>query len=166
MPRGKRQDLPRKTRRWIRGYDVAKSRRRSMPRSLVGLVALVAVLCGCSMSADTTVAEQAVPKFHEQLDAGQFDAIYDESADELKKATTQQDFVVLLAAIHRKLGNTKASDKTGWTVNYQTSGSFVTLGYKTTFDGGSAQEQFVFRLQDKAAVLVGYHINSTALILK
>ncbi len=137
-----------------------------MSRLLTGLVALVCILCGCSMSADTAVAEQAVPKFHEQLDAGRFDAIYNDSADELKKATTQQDFVAFLDAVHRKLGNAKASDKTSWNVNYQTSGSFVTLGYKTTFDGGSAQEQFVFRLQDKAAVLVGYHINSTALILK
>ena len=137
-----------------------------MPRRLIGLVALVCILCGCSMSEDTAVAEQAVPKFHEQLDAGRFAAIYDDSADELKKATTQQDFVAFLDAVHRKLGNTKSSGKTGWNVNYQTSGRFVTLGYKTTFDGGSAQEQFVFRLQDKAAVLVGYHINSTALILK
>ena len=137
-----------------------------MTRSLVVLAALVAALCGCSMSADTTAAEQAVPKFHEQLDAGQFDEIYVQAGDELRKATTQQDFVALLEAIHRKLGNTKSADKTGWTVNYQTSGSFVTLGYKTIFDGGDAQEQFVFRLQDKTALLVGYHINSTALILK
>lgn len=137
-----------------------------MPRLQLGVITLVSILCGCSMSADTAVAEQAVPKFHEELNAGRFDAIYNESGDELKKATTQPDFVALLEAVHRKLGNTKASDKTGWNVNYQTSGSFVTLGYKTTFDGGDAQEQFVFRLQDKAALLVGYHINSTALILK
>jgi len=118
------------------------------------------------MTADTAIAEQAVPRFHEQLDAARFDAIYNESGDELKKASTQKDFVALLEAVHRKLGNTKSSGKTSWNVNYQTSGSFVTLGYKTSFDGGDAQEQFVYRLQDKAALLVGYHINSTALILK
>jgi len=137
-----------------------------MTRSTFGAIALVSLLYGCSISADTSLAEQAVPKFHEELDAGHFDAIYDASADELKNATTQQEFVALLEAVHRKLGNTKASDKTSWNVNYQTSGSFVTLGYKTTFDGGSAQEEFVFSLHDKAAILVGYHINSTALILK
>jgi hypothetical protein len=130
------------------------------------VIALVSLFCGCSMSADTALAEQAVPKFHEELDAGHFDAIYDASADELKSATTQQEFVALLEAVHRKLGNTKASDESGWNVNYQTSGSFVTLGYKTTFDGGSAEEQFVFRLHDKAASLAGYHISSNALILK
>jgi hypothetical protein len=137
-----------------------------MTRSIAGVILLASFLCGCSMSADTELAEQAVPRFHEELDAGHFDAIYEASADELKKAATQQEFVSFLDAVHRKLGNTKATEKTGWNVNYQTSGSFVTLGYKTTFDGGSAEEQFVFRLQDKTAILVGYHVNSTALILK
>ena len=137
-----------------------------MKRLLAGLCVLVIVLCGCSMSADTALAEQAVPKFHELLDAGDFDAIYEASAADLKRVTTHQDFVVFLDAVHRKLGRTKGSDRTGWNVNYHTSGSFVTLTYKTSFDGGAAEEQFVFRLQDKAALLVGYHINSTALILK
>jgi opacity protein-like surface antigen len=135
-------------------------------RPLVVLAALFATLCGCSMSADTAAADQAVPKFHEQLDAGRFDEIYGQSGDELKNATTQQDFVAFLDAVHRKLGNTKAADKIGWNVNYQTSGSFVTLVYKTTFASGDAQEEFVFRMHDKDALLVGYHINSTALILK
>ena len=137
-----------------------------MTRLFIALIAACIALCACSMSADTAAAEQAVRKFHEQLDAGRFDEIYAASADELKKATTQQDFVALLGAVHRKLGNVKAADNTGWNVNYHTAGTFVTLGYKTTFDGGDAQEQFVFRLQDKAALLVGYHINSTALIVK
>lgn len=137
-----------------------------MKRLLAGLCVLVSILCGCSMSADTALAEQAVPKFHEQLDAGSFDAIYEASAADLKQITTRQDFVAFLEAVHRKLGQTKGSDRTGWNVNYHTSGSFVTLTYKTIFDGGPAEEQFVFRLQDKAALLVGYHISSTALILK
>jgi hypothetical protein len=137
-----------------------------MPRTFLVVTALMAALCGCSMSADTTTAEQAVPKFHEQLDAGRFDEIWDQSADELKKVTQHQEFVDLLAAVHRKLGNTKSADRTGWNVNYQISGSFVTLGYKTVFAEGDAQEQFVFRLKDKTAQLVGYHINSMALITK
>ena len=137
-----------------------------MTRRLVALIAAVCALCACSMSADSELAEQAVPAFHSQLDAGHFEEIYAQSAEELRQATSQQDFVAFLGAVHRKLGNTKASEKTGWRVNYQTSGRFVTLAYRTSFDAGAAQEEFVYRLQDKAVLLVGYHINSTALILK
>ena len=107
-----------------------------------------------------------MPKFHEMLDAARFDDIYAQSADAMKSASSQADFTALLEAVHRKLGNTKSSTKTSWGVNYQTSGTWVTLVYKTVYDSGDAQEQFVFLVKDKSALLAGYHVNSNALILK
>jgi hypothetical protein len=130
------------------------------------IVAIAGVVAGCSMSADTSLAEKAVPNFHNMLDAGQFDAIYAASSEELKHAATREDFVALLDAVHRKLGATKTSERKGWNVNYQTSGTFVTLGYATTYAEGEAAEQFVYRLQDEKALLAGYHVTSNALILK
>ena len=130
------------------------------------IVALVVSLAGCSMSADTKLAEQAVPKFHEMLDAGQFNAIYTASSEDLKKAATQENFVALLEAVHRKLGPSKSSEQKSWNVNYHTSGTFVTLNYSTAYAEGEAAEQFVYRLEGKTALLAGYHINSNALILK
>jgi len=130
------------------------------------IFAAAAVVAGCSMSTDTKVAERAVDTFHEMLNAGQSDAIYSASGDELKKAAKREEFVALLDAIHRKLGVTKSWTKKGWNVNYHTSGTFVTLNYSTIFDGGDAAEQFVYRLKDGKALLAGYHINSTALIVK
>jgi hypothetical protein len=117
------------------------------------------------MSADTSAAEQAVPRFHELLDAGNFIEIYEKSSDDLKTSATQKDFVALLEAVHRKLGNTKSAEKIGWNVNYQTSGTFVTLNYKTAYADGNADEQFVYRLDGKVALLAGYHVNSNAFIL-
>jgi hypothetical protein len=137
-----------------------------MTRTFLRLVALAFALTGCSVSADTAAAEAGVPRFHQLLDAGKFVEIYEQSSEDLKKTATQQDFVALLEAVHRKLGNTKSSDKQGWNINYHTSGTFVTLTYKTVYAEGEAAEQFVFRMQGSVAALVGYHINSTALILK
>jgi opacity protein-like surface antigen len=137
-----------------------------MTRTFLRLIALAFALAGCSASADTAAAEAGVPRFHQLLDAGKFAEIYEQSSEDLKKTATQQDFVALLEAVHRKLGNTKSSDKQGWNINYHTSGTFVTLTYKTVYAEGEAAEQFVFRMQGKVAALVGYHINSTALILK
>ena len=137
-----------------------------MTRKLLVLFLFVLALVGCSASADMSTAEAAVPKFHEMLDAAQFDDIYAQSGDAMKSASSQADFTALLAAVHRKLGNTKSSTKAGWGVNYQTSGTWVTLNYKTIYAGGDAQEQFVFLVKDKSALLAGYHVNSNALILK
>lgn len=118
------------------------------------------------MSEDTSVAEQAVPRFHALLNAGKFEEIYNASSEDIKKATKQQDFIALLEAVHRKLGEVKSSERQAWKVNYQTSGTFVSLTYKTIYSEGEAAEQFVFLLKGKAATLAGYHINSNALILK
>jgi Protein of unknown function (DUF4019) len=121
---------------------------------------------GCSGSANTVAAEQAVSSFHERLNAGQFAEIYELSSDELKKASTQSDFVALLDAVHRKLGDAKSGVDQAWNVNYHTSGTFVTLTYKTVYGEGEAAEQFVFRMQGDSATLAGYHISANALVFK
>jgi hypothetical protein len=126
---------------------------------IVIVIITAVVFAGCSMSADTKVAEQAVTNFHQMLDAGQIDAIYDASADDLKRVTTHERFVTFLGSVHGRLGNTKSSNEKKWFVNYNTSGKFVTLTYSTTYDGGNAVEEFVYRLQDGKALLAGYHIN-------
>lgn len=130
------------------------------------ILAAAIFVAGCTTSVDTRVAERAVDTFHEMLNAGQFELIYAAGSDDLKRVAKREDFVALLDAVHRKLGVTKSWSKRGWSVNYHTSGTFVTLSYSTIFDEGDAGEQFVYRLQDGKALLVGYHINSTALIVK
>lgn len=137
-----------------------------MRHLLAFIAAAFTTLSGCSMSEDTSVAEQAVPRFHALLNAGKFEEIYNASSEDIKKATKQQDFIALLEAVHRKLGEVKSSERQAWKVNYQTSGTFVSLTYKTIYSEGEAAEQFVFLLKGKAATLAGYHINSNALILK
>ena len=134
-------------------------------RALIALAGAI-VLIGCSVSDDLDLAEKAVPKFRELLDSGRFETIYGAAADELRNATRQEDFIALLAAVHRKLGNTKQSSRQTWHVNYNASGKFVTLIYTTLYAEGDATERFTYRLRDDQALLVGYHINSSALIIK
>ena len=131
------------------------------------LVILVACcVCSCSISADTALAEKQVPQFHALLDEGRTAEIYTQASDDLKKATTEADFVALLDAVHRKLGAVQKTEKQTWNVNYHTSGTFATLVYKTQYAGGEATETFVYRITNESALLAGYHINSNALIIK
>ena len=129
-------------------------------------VILAVVLAACSNSADKKAAEQAVVDFHEMLDASQFDAIYVGSAQDMKNAVKQEEFVTFLQAVHKKLGNLKSTVPQGWRINYQTSGTFVALGYETHFAEGDATEEFTYRVDSNKATLVGYHVNSMALITK
>ena len=127
--------------------------------------ALGLVVQGCSM-ADTSAAEAEVAKFHTALGDARFGEIYAAAAEDLKSKATEQQFTELLDAVNRKLGKVKTAQRSGWKVNYSTSGNYVTLVYKTTYEQGEADEQFVYRMQQKDARLAGYHINSNALITR
>ena len=67
---------------------------------------MVAAKCGSD-------AEREVEAFHRQLDAGNFVDVYAATDPDLKKATTEQDFVAKLDAVHRKLGTVRASRRDG-----------------------------------------------------
>ncbi len=115
---------------------------------------------------DLGQADNAVSKFHQQLDAGSFEQIYADSDDALKQATTQQKFIDLLSAVPRKLGTVKSTEREGYFVNFGTSGERLRLTYATQFEDDNAQEQFTFQVIGDDCRLVGYQISSDALITK
>ncbi len=125
-----------------------------------------AMLGGCSMKEVIGKADAEVVRFHEALDAGRSQQIWDATGADMRKATTRPQFVALLDAVHRKLGNVKSSRQVGWNRNASTNGSFMTVTNETVFEHGSGTEQFVFRKgeADKLA-LVGYHIQSNEMMV-
>ena len=132
-------------------------------RSILVCVSVLAIL-GCSAKADIAASERAVEEFRALLAAQQYEKIYSGSSSELKQSVSQADLDKLLDAIHRKLGKVSAAQPNAWHVNVNTAGTFVTLGYQTTFERGDATERFVYRIEDGKARLVSYQINSLALV--
>ncbi len=129
------------------------------------LAALGALALGaCNPVADTKAAEDGVAAFHHAMDAGQFEAIYQGSAADMKTSASQDDLIKLFTALHTKLGNYKSGKTVSWNDNSNTSGHYVTLVREAQFDRGPAKEEFVFRIEDKRTVLAGYHVSSNALI--
>src|SRR6266568_3611894 len=86
------------------------------------------------------------------------------------KVTAETDFSALLGAMHRKLGRVVSTTQTGVfsqdRAGTDISGSFISFTYETTFADGSGTEKFNWRVDGKQVRLVGYNINSNALILK
>jgi len=118
------------------------------------------------MAKNIALGRAAVAKFHQQLDAEQYDQIYVEADPALRQASPQREFLALMGAIHRKLG--KIQDATGqsFNVNWTTSGTQVRMTYKTKFAGGDADETFVWHVVAEKPLLLNYNINSNALIIK
>jgi len=130
------------------------------------LLALAFCLPSCFLAPDTAPAEQEVEHFHNLLDQGEFERFYEQTGAEFKGVSKQADFVAILDAVHRKLGDVKSVKKTRTDWHSGTGGTSIALTYETTFAEGPATEQFNFHVVDGKPVLVGYHINSDLLITK
>ena len=123
-------------------------------RWLVSLVALL-LLAGCNPAADAKASEEAVAAFHDKMSAGQYAAIYDGSAGDMKSATKREEFVKFAAALTAKLGSFKSGKTVGWHVNATTGGTIITLNRQAQFEKGAGTEQFVFRIENGRAILAG-----------
>jgi hypothetical protein len=125
---------------------------------------LIAVLITCSGFAAKGTAEKAVAHFHEQLDAASFEAIYDETDDLFKGATTKDQFVAILRPVHTKLGNVVRSDQTEFYSREQAgtnAGSYISMTYAMQFASGKASEKFNYRVDGNKVRLAGYNVSYT-----
>jgi hypothetical protein len=129
-------------------------------------VLAVLLVSACGGTKGKAEAEKAVVEFHRKLDSGDFAGIYAAAHADFKTASPEKDFVAILEAVHRKLGNTVSADQVGWRVNTHNFKINVVLNYKMTFAGGDAVESFNYRVDGGSALLLGYNINSQALITK
>lgn len=132
---------------------------------LLGVIGAGLLVAGCSSGTDMTLAENGVATFHDQLDAANYDAIWNSAAPGFREGTPKSDYTKFMSAIHTKLGKVKSTDRQGWHVNYGTGGKAVTLSYATEFEKGAGVEQFVYLLEDDKARLFSYNVNSRALIV-
>jgi len=123
------------------------------------------LLCGCSVHQDHTLAQQAVSRFHAQLNREQFTRICDEASDDLGTRVKRNDILHLLRVVRTHLGQLDSTRQINWTVNYGLHDRRVTLVYRSQFDAGTATEQFVYRIRNDAARLVSYTIHSRLLAL-
>jgi hypothetical protein len=92
---------------------------------------LVAVACGAQR--DLAAADTAVARFHQLLDSRDYTAIYAQADQKFRDASKQDDFVALMTAVHKKLGQVTSASRQGFFVNYNTSGSQIRVNYATKF---------------------------------
>lgn len=134
-------------------------------RKVLLAMAGLAVLAACSPASDLPEADAAITAFHQKLNAGDFDGIYNAAAPQFQSAATRVDHDQLMAAIHRKLGAFQSGSSQSWNDSVTTSGHVLTIGYAAKYERGAALENFVYRLDGGKAMLMGYHVNSNALIV-
>src|SRR5437868_15344789 len=81
------------------------------------LVLFAAVTCGCgNMFKGKQAAERSVLGFHQLYDEGKYADIYAASDGRFKNASTEKNFLELMAAVKRKLGKVTESASGGFRV--------------------------------------------------
>lgn len=137
-----------------------------MHRIFVAILFLCLAACNpVTATADLAQSEKAVAAFHADANAGKFDDIYFGSGDEMQDAADIADFEEFLGVVQRKLGKAGKSTQEGWRVNYVNGASMTVLNMKTIYEKGEAMETFTFKSSPKGPSLVGYNIQSKALIM-
>lgn len=124
------------------------------------ITALAMLAAACSFTEARDLAEAEVRRFHEQVNAGEHQRLYDAASPELKRITSQEEFLALLGMISERMGAVRETTRDSWNVDYNNGVSQVRLGYDTRFERGSAREEFTYRIEGDRAILVSYRINS------
>jgi hypothetical protein len=154
----------------LENYPVEPKRKRVLWKwSLVAAALLFGYLfwqCGSGMIAGARLSDAAVRNFHSQLDAGDYEGILQNSDPSFQNSDSHDDLVKFFAAVHSKLGPSQGAARTNVFVTTGTSGTFIRTTYKGYFEEGEAIENFTWRNAGSALKLVGYHIESKALITR
>jgi hypothetical protein len=133
-------------------------------------VALILVGCSsCSYEAKRkteTAVEQAVEKFHEELNAEEYQQIYSEADAELRGRATEAEFTAQLGSAHEQLGRTSGKayvfiDESVWRGLRQAFGAkreIVSHGNSPVSDLIIGHEQFVWAVENDQPKLVSYKL--------
>jgi hypothetical protein len=122
--------------------------------------------CGSTFVQGRKLADAAVRRFHEQLNAGDFEGIYRDADQAFKTDLGHDESIRFLQAVHQKLGLAGSETRLNIRVETNPGGTFLTVGYSTMFAAGQATESFTWVKSDGTLKLDGYHIQSNALIME
>lgn len=104
---------------------------------------------------DKRLATAAVERFHAQINTGQFQAIYNESAPAFQSAGSQSTLIAAMTQSKQKFGNVVQAVQVAAN---SFSGGQVRFVYNTKFQKGDATEMFVWQSDGQKASLIMYKI--------
>jgi hypothetical protein len=130
--------------------------------AVVAFVIILAFL-GKHTYHDYRLSSAAMERFHQQLNAADYDDIYAEASDDFRKYGKHDEMIRFLAMIHEKMGNSGKTSMAGFHVNWRNGRRWVDEVSNTQFALGQGQESFVWVLEQDRLELYSYHISSSNL---
>ncbi len=133
----------------------------------LALLAGALALSGCfgAIKAAQDDAAKLEAGLHNQMTQGDLAGIYNNADQRYRDAVTRAKSDALFSSISRKLGNPLDCKPGGFNINVTTSGTYLKAQCETRFSkDATAVESFTWLKTSDQYRLLGYHINSDALI--
>jgi len=115
---------------------------------------------GKSTYQDYQIASAAADHFHQQLNTGDYDHIYESATDEFRRWGKREDLNRFFDNIRQKMGNAGTPSSLGFHVNWRNGVLWVDQTFNTKFEKGQAQEYFVWKIQQDQPRLYEYRIDA------
>src|SRR5437660_5516641 len=142
-------------------------------RGFAGLFGLVLLFCcvSCSQSARRSGmpagAQAVLDASIEDIDAGRYEKLYQEAADEWRQSATLEQSEATLKTLHEKLGAVRVRDfetaREEQTSTAPIPGHSLIVVYQTSFEHGQGMETFTLVEHGGTWSLPRYYVSSTAL---
>jgi len=146
----------------------AKQSQRLSRSSLVVLIALLSSACGERLRSGIPAGAQSVlDTTIEDIDAGRYEKLYYEAADEWRKDATLDESRATLQKLHGKLGNVRTRNlltaREEQTSTGPIPGHSLVVVYQTSFEHGEGMETLTLLEHGGSWYLARYFVSSNAL---
>ncbi len=132
-------------------------------RLVTGLL-VVSALVACGYKSDVKLCEAASDNFHTLYNDGKYSDIYNAAGERMVKSAPMKDWLDLMGRLSKRLGKEKSATPDTTNLGSDNFITVITLNYKTTFDKGDADEQFVYEIRGGKALLIGYQVEVDGVI--
>src|SRR5216683_3628169 len=135
----------------------------------ISTVVLIGFACnqGARRNGVSAGAQAALDAAIEDIDAARYEKLYDEAADEWRKAATLDQSRATFKTLRDKLGNVRTRElqtaREEQTSTGPISGHSLVVVYRTSFEHGDGMETLTLLERDKRWYLARYYVTSTAL---
>jgi len=109
---------------------------------------------------DYQISSDAVDRFHQELNAGDYAQIYEDATDEFRRAGSREDLNKFFDNIRQKMGTAGKRNPAGFHVNWQNGRLWVDQVFNTQFEKGQGQEYFLWEIRQGQPHLYHYRVDS------
>lgn len=117
-------------------------------------------LSACNPIEQINVVDERIETWHATYNKGDARALYGQTGEEFRAATSPEQMDDLVALVTEKMGQVESAERTDTNINMQDGVTTTVVTMTTSFANGEATETFTFHGTGSETQLVGWNVDS------